>query len=109
MPAGSQELNESILDCLIREVKEETGLDVFRATPMAIYSNISIVTSFQDPYHLFLVQFLVDRWSGELELETDETVDARFFSLDALPEDLVDYYYEVIEDLRNYDGELIVK
>ena len=51
MPAGSQELDESITDCLRREVKEECGLEVISATPMAIYSCRSIVTAFGDPYH----------------------------------------------------------
>ncbi len=109
MPAGSQELDESILDCLKREVKEESGLDVISATPMAIYSRRSIVTAYGDPYHLFQVQFLVDEWSGELVTETDETVDARFFGLDEIPEKIPDSYREVLEDLRKYDGYLIVK
>lgn len=38
MPAGSMELEESILDCVKREVFEETGLTVLDATPIAIYS-----------------------------------------------------------------------
>lgn len=52
MPAGSIELEESILDCVKREVKEETGLDVISATPMAIYSDprFSFVTAYGDPY-----------------------------------------------------------
>ena len=53
MPAGSQELDESILDCLKREVKEETGLNVISAIAMAIYSRCSIVTFYGDPYHCF--------------------------------------------------------
>ena len=109
MPAGSQELDESISDCLEREVKEETGLDVIAATLMAIYSRLSIVTTYGDPYHLFLVQFLVDDWSGELVTETDETVDARFFSLDELPDEMPDFYQETLEDFNKYDGSLILK
>lgn len=109
MPAGRQEPGESILDCLKREVKEESGLDVILATPMAIYSQVSVVNADGDPYQLFLVQFLVDEWSGELLTETDETVDARFLNLDELPENMPDVYREVLRDLQEYDGGLILK
>ena len=109
MPGGGQELDESILDCLKREVKEEVGLDVITATPMAVYSRLLIMTANGDPYQLFQVQFLVDEWSGELVNETDETIDARFIALDELPEKILDSYQEVLEDLREYDGSLILK
>ena len=55
------------------------------------------------------MQFLVDAWSGELVTETDETLDARFFGLDEVPVDLSDLYEEVLEDLRRWDGSLILK
>ena len=109
MPSGSQELDESILDCLAREVKEETGLDVLSATLMAIYSRLSIVTAYGDPYQVFQVQFLVDEWSGELVTETDETVDARFFESGEFPEEISEFYHEVLEDLQNYEGSVILK
>ncbi|MFC1879458.1 NUDIX domain-containing protein [Chloroflexota bacterium] len=109
MPAGSQEVNESILECLFREVKEETGLDVISAKPMAIYSNLSIETAFGDPYQVFVLQFLVDEWEGDLVTETDETIDARFFYLNDLPAEIPEFYQMVIDDLRNYTGNLILK
>ncbi len=109
MPAGCQELDESIADCLVREVKEETGLDVISSTPMGIYSQVSIVSAYGDPYQLFLVQFLVDEWAGTLVTETDETVDARFFGLDELPAEMPGFYREALDDLRGYDGTLILK
>ena len=109
MPAGAQELDESILECLKRETYEECGLRVRSAAPMAIYSNISARSVYDDPFHLFIVQFLVDDWDGELLTETDETTDARFFVLDDPPEALVGLYQEVLDDLRGYSGDLILK
>ena len=103
MPAGSIELDESIFDCVRREVFEETGLTVTAATPIAIYSDprFSFITSFGDPYQMFAVVFLVTEWNGALQKVTDETTDARFFSLDNLPE-IPALYQETIADLEQY-------
>ena len=110
MPSGSQELGETIYDCMKREVWEESGLYVASATVMAIYSYFCDSDGFYQTLH---VQFLVHEWSGEVVRETDETIDARFWSPDeiqeAIPDLISPYYREVIDDLREYDGHVIVK
>jgi ADP-ribose pyrophosphatase YjhB (NUDIX family) len=111
MPA-SIELEESILDCLKREVLEETGLTILSAYPIAIYSEprFSFVTSYGDPYQMFSVVFVVDKWSGDLQTQTDETINARFFALNSLP-DIPDLYRETLADLQSYrkNGQFILK
>jgi len=94
-----------------REVKEETGLEVVSAVPIAIYSDprFSFATAYGDPYQLFSIVFLVRDWQGQLQTKTDETVDAQFFSLDKLPPDLPAMYHETLEDLQRYSGQVIVK
>lgn len=84
MPAGSMELDESILETCKREVYEETGLVVEDATLIAIYSHprYSFVTAYGDPYQMMSFVFRVEKWSGDLQVQTDETLDARFFALD---------------------------
>lgn len=110
MPAGSIELGESILECVKREVKEETGLNVISAIPMAIYSDprFSFITSYGDPYQMFTVVFLVDQWSGILISETDETIDAKFFDQENLP-NIPELYRETLSDLKEFKGQLILK
>jgi len=110
MPAGSIELNESILECLKREVKEETGLEVINAIVMAIYSEPrhSSVTAYGDPYQMFAVVFLVNEWQGTLLSKTDETTDASFFGMDELPE-IPELYSETLEDLQTFNGQVILK
>jgi 8-oxo-dGTP pyrophosphatase MutT (NUDIX family) len=110
MPSGSQELGETIYDCMRRETKEEAGIEVTSATAMAIYDYFATSDDFYQTLH---VQFLVDEWSGELVKETDETTDARFWSVDeiraAVPDKISPYYLDVIDDLEKYDGRVIIK
>ncbi|MEF3306061.1 NUDIX domain-containing protein [Paenibacillus sp. GYB003] len=112
MPAGGLELHESILGCVKREVKEETGLDVVSAKPIALYTDprFEYTNGYGDENKLFSVVFLIEEWSGELLTETDETTDAAFFALDALP-DIPPLYRETIEDWQTYaaSGEIVVK
>jgi len=112
MPAGSIELEESILDCVKREVFEETGLTVLSAEPIAIYSEprFSFVTSYGDPYQMFSMVFMVQEWSGKLLSQTDETVDARFYARDELP-DMPPHYFETLNDLDAYQesGKFVLK
>lgn len=116
MPAGSIELGESIFDCLRREAKEETGLNVLRATLIAVYTEADRMlysNRFGDQYQMFEFLFRVDNCSGTLVTSTDETRDARYFTLDMLPEPDDDYWAvhhrRVFEDLERYNGEVILR
>lgn len=110
MPSGSQELDESIVECMKREVREETGLTVETAKLMALYNYPCTADNFYQTLH---VQFLVQAWSGELLRQTDETTDGRFWDLDeilaAIPGSISPYYRQVIEDYQRYDGEVILR
>lgn len=48
MLSGALELEETLFECMQREVKEETGRDIVAATPMAIYSYPSSITAHVD-------------------------------------------------------------
>lgn len=110
LPAGSLELEESVLDCLKREVREETGLQVTSSTPIAIYSEprFAFTNMYGDDYQMFALVFRVDQWTGVLNTMTDETVDARFFPMDALPQ-IPSHHDETLDDLLSFNGSLIVK
>ena len=113
MPAVSMELDESVYECLVREVAEESGLLVKDATLFAIWSNpakMSIQTEYGDPYQLVIFIFRVDAWSGEIVQETEETIDAGFFDLNALPE-IHCHYLATLEDLSRFESssKLILK
>jgi ADP-ribose pyrophosphatase YjhB (NUDIX family) len=116
MPAGAMELNESIFDCLRREVEEETGLKIMDATLIAIYSNPekqSFTDRFGNEHQIIEYLFHVEQWTGELKKETDESTNAEFFPIDALPEAssgiFAKHHRQVFEDFRSFNGQVILK
>ncbi len=92
LPGGVMESGESIDQAAIREVKEETGLDVRLKRVVGLYSK---------PLEGALaVTFEGEIIAGTLKQVTRETSDCCFFPLDQLPEPIRGHLRQRIEDLR---------
>ncbi len=113
LPAGGMEPGESVTECMAREVWEETGLTVESATAFAIYSEPRFTAPTRPDAQLLTVAYRVDEWKGELQQTTDETDDARWFTVDELRSlsDFMPMYLETIEDCLIYetDNSFVVK
>ena len=106
LPAGAMELGESIADCAVHELFEETGVRATAVTPFAIHSGpaYSGINMFGDDNQVFATVFRVDEWTGPVHRQTDETLDAEFFALDQLPKALSRSVRESLEDLATYEA-----
>jgi 8-oxo-dGTP pyrophosphatase MutT (NUDIX family) len=103
-PAGSMELGETLRECAIREVREETGLNVRSVTPFALYSRPGGEPNmFGHVYQLIILGCRVDEYEGTLVHVTDETTDAGFFPADAFPEGTRPSVLRVLADLARFE------
>ena len=114
LPAGAMEIGESVYQTLCREVLEETGLTVVRARPFAVYSNPKYSTTYPngDQIQPYSTAFLVDEWTGTPTPDGDESLELRFFPLDAPPppEEIVPAHRSAFGDVRRFleTGQIIV-
>ncbi len=87
--AGGLEEDEDIQTCIIREVREETGLHIHSLEAIGLSTRPEAETVTYpngDQVQYFTVIFYSNDWSGELLQATDETKEARFFPKAELPQ-----------------------
>jgi len=75
--SGFVEPGETLEECLIREVKEEVGIEV---------KNISYFGSQSWPFpNSLMIAFTAEYDKGEIYIDEEEIIDARWFTVDNLP------------------------
>ena len=75
--AGFVELGESLEECVMREVKEEVGLEV---------TNIKYVASQPWPFpNQLMMAFSADALNDNLSIDNDELLEANWFDVKDLP------------------------
>ena len=96
IPAGFMEWGEHPSATAVREVKEETGLEVELTSLFEIY------TGSDDPRtNAVLILYLANVIGGKMEA-ADDALDVRFFSFDNLPEKIAfESHYRAFNDYRN--------
>jgi len=100
LPGGGLEKGETPWDCLIREVKEETGLDVAISKLTGIYSKPN--------KNEIIFNFTCEVLEGKLQLNK-EARELKYFSLKDIPKNTVPRQVERIKDYFNNKNKIHLK
>jgi 8-oxo-dGTP diphosphatase len=100
LPGGGMEKDEAPWQCVVREVKEETGFDVEVVRLVGIYSK---------PKHYDVVFTFECRISGGQITHNDEAADIQWFDFKDIPKNISPKHLERIEDLWKETPEVMMK
>ena len=92
LPGGKQEYDETIFECAIREVKEETNLNVWN---LEVFSAVDDI---QPQKHFVTIQMVTKDYNGHIEImEPDKQDEWKWFSLQDLPEKIYSPSKKIID------------
>lgn len=100
LPGGAMDAGESLEECCVREVWEETGLKVRVVRLIGVYSTPHRIVYYKDGnrWQIVAANFLAEIISGTLGV-SNETTAADFFSPSEMAElDIIDPHIERIQD-----------
>lgn len=109
-PGGNMELGETIMETLIREVKEEINLEIKPqdASIFAIYSGEKSLLIYPNHDEVQYVHFIFYiKIKGDLDFKMDEeSLELKFFKREDIPQNLMPNDKIWIEKWKNFDFEL---
>ena len=87
LPGGALELDESLPECVVREVREETGLEVKPMRLVGLYTSPDYDVTYPngDQAHQVTCCFECRATDGRLRADKTETLDLAWFPLDQPP------------------------
>ena len=104
-PGGAIEIGETPEMAVVREFKEETGLDVKVSGLIGIYTDCNMEYPNGDKAHSICIVYAVEMIGGQLKCDNLETVELKYFDLDEMPELFCKQHEEIKNDLQKRRNE----
>lgn len=96
LPGGRVEKGETIEEAVIREVKEETGLEIEIVRKIGEYHEFGVQKGTE--YDYYPACFLVKPIKGDIEKQKTEIQEIKLFGLSYIPKKLAFVHSDMIQD-----------
>ena len=96
LPGGRMDPGETVEQTIVREVKEETGLDVTIVRKVGEYVEKGVKDEVE--YEYYPTCFVVKPVGGEIKKQESEIQEIKLFSLNQLPTPLAFVHEEMVKD-----------
>lgn len=103
IPGGILQLNESVEECIKRNVQEDLGIKLHTLRLFGVYSGkvlINRVEDSGDEYHTVAIGYLCTDFAGELTPDENQAIEAQFFKFDQLPEEIDPFIKNKLVELK---------
>ncbi|USK36748.1 NUDIX domain-containing protein (plasmid) [Bacillus sp. F19] len=103
IPGGILQLNESVEDCIKRNVQEELGLTLNSLQLFGVYSGLELYRkpeNDEDEYHIVAIGYLCTDFEGKVAPDENQAIEAGFFKLDQLPEETDSFIKKKLVELK---------
>ena len=105
LPAGGLEEGETIRECIFRQVREETGLELLDAAVIGIITDPTKETVTYpngDVIQYFTVEFYSNQWKGEIKVHDTHEIKSAQFKPACFLEQLMPNEQSIIKSLDMY-------
>ncbi|MEH7748195.1 NUDIX domain-containing protein [Neobacillus drentensis] len=91
VPGGILQLNESVEECITRNVLEEIGIKINALNLFGVYSGKELINRVEesgDEYQTIAIGYLCTEYEGEITTDSNQGKEAQFFGSNQLPEEI---------------------
>ncbi|MDQ8733776.1 NUDIX domain-containing protein [Paenibacillus sp. LHD-38] len=100
---GILQLNESVEECIKRNVQNDLGIKLNTLRLFGVYSGKELINRVEesgDEYHTVAVGYLCTDFEGNLTTDENQAIEAKFFQFDQLPEEIDPFIKNKLVELK---------
>lgn len=97
------QLNESVEECIKKNVKEDLGVKLHSLQLFGVYSGKELINRVEesgDEYNTVAIGYLCTEYEGEIIPDSNHAIEAQFIKLSQLPEEIDPFIKHKLFELK---------